>query len=103
MIVYEIHHNLAPIVKDVPNEIEALQKCVGGYIKPIYLPELIDKDIVLLANEEGVLKGLPVNENLQPFFYVGDVIAVGVVGEHFIGLAPFQIVHLYNWLEGLKK
>lgn len=42
---------------DMPNTLEAFQEAVGGYIQYIYL----GGGILLICNEEGVLRRLPEN------------------------------------------
>lgn len=42
---------------DIPNELEALQAAVGGYIEIVH----INADLVAIVNEEGKLKKLPKN------------------------------------------
>lgn len=87
---------------NVRNTLEALQGMVGGYIETATPQELTDEGICLICNEEGVLKGLTYNENLYPFFYVGNVLAVGVDGEEFAGLTEYQQDFITYWLENLS-
>lgn len=82
--------------------LEALQQQVGGYIEVAPHPELRRKDVAMLVNEEGLLKLLPVNENLQPFFYVGNAVFVGIKGEDFTGLTEEQFETAMEWLAGLR-
>jgi hypothetical protein len=60
-----------------PFSLERLQELVGGYIETIPL----DKDTILVVNEEGKLKGLPVNmsatEVLQMYRGIGCTVIVG--------------------------
>ena len=54
--------------------LERMQKLVGGYIEFVYVN---DKGIILVCNEEGLLQGLPPNEQVQRIYgisLVGDVI-----------------------------
>lgn len=83
--------------------LKQLQDAVGGYIEPVYLPDLNPEGIVLLVNEEGLLQGLPPNENLYPFFFCGNVVFVGVEGEDFVGLTKKQELFLSSWLVGLWR
>ena len=82
--------------------LEAYQDLVEGYIETCTPVQLRDHKIELLANEEGLLRGLPLNENLVPFFLVGNVVAVGVDGEDFVGLTDDQIDYLRAFLLSLK-
>ena len=83
---------------NITGDLESFQKLVGGYIEPCAPLELQMEGIELLANEVGLLKHLPYNENMSPFFFVGDLVAVGVGGEEFISLTPDQCDFLTQWL-----
>ena len=79
----------------------SLQSYVGGLIEPCAPVQLKERGIELLCNEEGLLVGMPININMFPFFYVGDLVAVGVSGEEFVSLTPEQEAYLKKWLESL--
>lgn len=89
------------IVKSIT--LEKLQDLVGGYIEPSTPVQLRERGIELLANEEGLLQGLNLNDNLYPFFIVGQVVAVGVSEDDFVGLNAEQQKYLSEWLGALKK
>lgn len=78
-----------------------LLQIVGGYIEVAPHPELTRNNVAMLVNEEGLLNGLPINENLQPFFYVGNAVFVGIRGEDFTGLNEEQFETAMEWLAGL--
>lgn len=103
MRVYIIpaQHAPHPHDTDESNVLRNLQTLVGGYIEPCAPAELRHHGIELLANEEGLLRQLPVNINLFPFFFVGSLVAVGVSGEEFVSLTPEQESYLKKWLEEL--
>ncbi len=87
--------------------LKELQRAVGGYIEHAPIAGLTEEGIVMLVNEEGLLAGLPVNENLLPFFYVGNVVFVKTqVNEDgeldFVGLDAYQIQWLEDWLSRLS-
>lgn len=103
MRVAMIPPNGTPYTTLIPNTLEALQESVGGYIECCAPAELRERGIELIANEEGMLKGLPVNENLLPFLFVGQLVAVSVFREDFVSLSDSQIDYLKQWLGGLKK
>lgn len=88
---------------DIDGSLESLQKLVGGYIEPCAPAELRERGIELLANEEGLLKGLEPNRNLYPFFLVGTLVAVGVGEDEFTGLSAEQMRYLVNWLHRLDQ
>lgn len=89
---------IAPIVT-----LECLQDAVGGYIEPCAPPELKERGIEMLTNEEGLLKGLPVNMNLVPFFFVGRIAFVAIDGEDFVGLTDDQVQFVKDWIAGLNE
>lgn len=62
----------------VENTLEALQQEVQGYIEAVTL----DKDSVLLCNEEGFLMGLE-NQQFLGTTFAGTVLIVGTAGEEF--------------------
>ena len=66
-------------IEDIPNTLEALQAEVEGYIEvvPIY------DDLVAIVNEEGLLKGMPLNIRVRGYHLFGPVILAGVDGEEF--------------------
>ena len=56
MKILKLHQSGRLEVKSIKNELKALQNEVGGYIEPVSV--FTDKDLVVLADEEGVLKML---------------------------------------------
>ena len=61
----------------IPNELEAFQRLVGGYIET--LP--IAADMLAIVNEEGKLRGLEPNMIVNGELLVGPVVFAGVDGE----------------------
>ena len=88
-------------VMDIPNTLESLQEHVGGYIETCAPVDLKQRGIELIANEEGLLKGLAPNPNLYPFFFVGTMLVVGVGDEDFTGLTDDQMLFVFEWLNRL--
>lgn len=82
--------------------LELLQNEVGGYIQTCTPLELRNKFIEMLCDEEGLLKGKAPNENLFPFFYVGNVVFVGVDGEELVGLTMSQVAFVKEWIDSLE-
>lgn len=84
-------------IKTIENELETLQKMVGGYIEAVPFPA--GNDILLICNEEGKLMKLKPNftvaYNLKGKevcdYIVGDVLFVSVDGEEFGSLTEEQI------------
>lgn len=87
---------------NIDGTLEELQTMVDGHIEPCAPVQIKEHLIEFLANEKGLLKGLSPNENLFPFFFVGNVIAVGVSGEDFESLTDNQIEFIKLWLQRLE-
>lgn len=79
------------------------QTMVGGNIETAAPVELREQGLQMLVNEEGVITGQPLNENLYPFFYVGPAVIVATYGEEFTSLRDHHLVFLARWLRGLKE
>ena len=75
-----------PEVREVENELHVFQEIVGGYIEcfPIFA------DVLCVCNEEGKLKGLPIN-----FAFGGDII-VGDVFFCAAGIDDFESLETYQ-------
>ena len=101
MRVYVIPAQGTPRDYWMENNLYHFQALVGGYIQTCAPAELRARGIELLCNEEGVLSYLPVNENLYPFFYVGQLVAVGVDGEEFVSLTDAQADFIRLWVQHL--
>lgn len=86
---------------EIQNNLETLQNIVGGYIQCCAPMEIAEQGIEIIANEEGLLQGLELNENIFPFFFVGKVIFVGVNNNDFCSLTPQQITFIRTWLSRL--
>lgn len=66
-------------VCNISATLENLQKTVEGYIECVEF-----EDFVILCNEEGKIKGLPLNLRLSEFTsIVGTIIVIGRDGEEF--------------------
>lgn len=72
----------------MPNDLEALQKAVGGYIETVTLAT----DLVLICNEEGRLLGLDHNCRICGVDFVGTIILAGVDGEEFADIPATEYV-----------
>lgn len=66
-------------VTNISGTLENLQRTVGGYIETV----TIDRNLVIICNEEGRILGLPYNCKLCGIDFVGDIILLGVDGEDF--------------------
>ena len=83
-------------VREMPNELAALQEAVGGYIEA----RIFTSDCAVIVNEEGKLRGLPVNFGFPGDVLVGNVLFVGVDGEEFCSLSEAQELFLLGMLDG---
>ena len=84
-------------VVEIGKELEDLQKEVGGYIE--YVPFV--PGVVILCNEEGLLRGMPYNCRLFGHVFVGPVLVVGEDGEEFADLKkPEAALNTFNWMAG---
>lgn len=90
--------NEEPEVKVIENNIDEMQKIVGGWIETVR----ISKDIIMVVNEEGMLQELPFNfftmvstsdgNSVKPVDEIlGDVFFVSIAGEDFSSLDKVQI------------
>ena len=77
------------------NTLEAFQKAVDGYIETV----TVAKDLVIICNEEGRLRGLPFNVELFGVGFVGTVIVAGVKGEEFASLKSVHVPHILRLLQ----
>lgn len=69
----------------VENELEALQKEVGGYLEAVTIAD----DMCVLCDEEGWWKNAKYNCCIDGVYYRGTVLVVGVDGEEFADI-PFR-------------
>ena len=83
-------------VREIPNTLEALQEAVGGYIETM----TFTSDCAVIVNEEGKLRGLPVNFGFLGDVLVGNVLFVGVDGEEFCSLSEPAEMFLLGMLDG---
>lgn len=63
----------------ISDTLENLQRTVDGYIETV----TIEKNCVIICNEEGRLKGLEPNCTICGHEFVGTIAIVGVDGEEF--------------------
>jgi hypothetical protein len=74
-------------IDTVENELHALQEVVDGYIEPVR----IGNDLVILCNEEGILRSLPLNRIVNGCMLCGTFLVVGEDGEEFVSLTQEQM------------
>ena len=71
-----------PYITNIENSLKNMQRFVGGYIETETI--LQAPEVVLVCDEEGVLKGRAVNPSVPDI--VGDCFLCGVAGEEFADL-----------------
>lgn len=74
---------------EIENELKALQRAVGGRIETA----TIASDCCLVVDEEGLLKGKPINHLASRLGrpLVGDVLVCGVDYDHFVDVPDGMI------------
>ena len=68
---------------DIENKLEAFQEAVDGYIETV---TLVPDEVVMIVNEEGLLRGLGINPLATALYgsaIVGVTVVVGIDGEEF--------------------
>ena len=71
-----------PEIIDVGNSLTALQHKVQGYIETVVMTH----GMVMLCNEEGKLRGMPINFTYKGDPIAGPVLFVGTDGDQFCDL-----------------
>lgn len=84
-----------PYIKEVKENLEELQKLVGGYLETL---TDLKNDMYLVFNEEGGLKGLPYNRDfVLPYgvvSIVGNAFICDIEGNGFGNLTDEQVSFL---------
>lgn len=79
-------------------DLDDLQKLVGGYIEIVRPTPILNQQLFMVVNEEGLLRGLPYNSRASAFgdeiysFFVGDVVITGAKnfrGASDLGAYPY--------------
>jgi len=65
----------------IANELETLQRWVGGYIEACMLST--SPRVALICNEEGRIVGLTPNVRMNGEIFVGTILLAGVKGDEF--------------------
>ena len=69
----------------IGNELEDMQKTVGGWIEAVYP---YDDEVAIVCNEEGLLMGLPLNRKItDDIIIAGTFFVCGINEERFISLS----------------
>lgn len=84
-----------PYIKEIKENLEELQKLVGGYLETL---TDLKNGVCLVFNEEGRLKGLPYNRDFVLSYgvvsIVGDAFICGIEGDDFGDLTGEQVNYL---------
>lgn len=72
-----------PEVGTMANSVDGMQEAVGGYVQVVNIGS---DGMVILCDEEGLMKELPYNRGLK-----GDWLVVGTKGEEFVSLTDSQV------------
>lgn len=85
-----------PILIEVENTLEALQRVVGGYIEAV----TVEEGVCVLCDEDGRYKGLQPTMVCKGIDFVGPVLFVGTKGDEFCDI-PNDYVEFLQF-SGLK-
>ena len=73
----------------IGNELEDMQKTVGGWIEAVYP---YDDEVAIICNEEGLLMGLPLNRKItDDMIIAGTFFVCGTNEDSFISLSDEQM------------
>lgn len=86
-----------PKMIEIENNLDAMQKIVGGYIEQ-YMP--FDDEVAIICNDEGKLNGLPFN---RAIFDKNDGVVDIIAGTFFIAYAPFESEKFKSMPEDLAE
>ena len=81
-------------IRQIDNELSALQDLVGGYIQTVYLPH----GVIMIVNEEGKLMNLKPNFRFGNDLIVGTAVFVSTDGEEFTGLSERQENYIWRMM-----
>lgn len=81
--VLKVEPDKAPELIEMPNELEAMQKIVGGYIEVYPLAD----DAAIVCNEEGKISGMELN---RPIYHNGELVEI-IAGTFFIAGDDYEL------------
>ena len=81
-------------IRQIDNELSALQDLVGGYIQTINLPG----KIIMIINEESKLMNMKPNFRFGNDLIVGTAVFVSADGEEFAGLSEQQENYIWRMM-----
>lgn len=87
----------APEIREVENDLKPLQDLVGGYIETVKVG-----DVVIICNEEGKLKGLPINFLVNANGYIDVIVGPAIFcrekGIEFTDIKDEDIEAIENYM-----
>ena len=93
MIVLKKEPGKDPMLTDIDNTLESVQKNVGGYIETVTLTE----ELVIVCNEEGRIQSLPYNCTLlRAVDFYGTILVVGMQGEDYTDASVITAGYFQN-------
>ena len=100
MKVYKLEPDKPGYLKEIDNTLKELQKEVGGFIEICHL----DNGLIAIVDEEGVVKGLPVNA-IIPYYGVirGNIIFARDNGEDLTSLNDEDVEYLRKMYEEYEE
>ena len=90
--------NGRPMIVEIENRLDVLQRLVSGYIET----DRLTPDLIAIINENGIALGLPPNVNMVPKrWYLGNVVIVRAPywAEDFSSLTDDDIKNLRKELQ----
>ena len=70
---------ISPTLENLQKHVGDYKKQTGGFIEKVK----VRKDMVVLCNKEGMILGLPKNVRVYRYYFVGDIVILGVDGDEF--------------------
>jgi hypothetical protein len=89
MKILKVEPSKAPYVKEIENELHAIQEEVGGDIEVVGM----EPGVILCCNEEGKFNGMEPNRKIQGDILYGPFFVVGAQGEDFASLSDEHIAY----------
>lgn len=83
-----------PRAKTIDGSLKQMQEIVGGYIETTKFCDINGKRMVLVCNEDGKLRGLPLNKYLEGQWIAGTAFVCKDTGDELQGLTDAEIVKI---------
>ena len=85
-----------PEVRTIENSLEGIQEIVQGYIECVTLRDKAGEDLVLICNEEGKIRNLPMNAMIPEIddMIFGTFLIAGTDRDEFASLTDEQIFEM---------